>query len=104
MAGFSSGLDDASFLTTMGYCSAGRPFWTTREHPEAADLCCDLTAHIERMGDGTARLQSAKARLKKSNPVCPDSGPPTVLPPVPVELDWSDAEATTAALNAHEPN
>ena len=39
--GFSSGVDDAyyyavAFLTTTGYCSSGRLFWSAREAQEAA--------------------------------------------------------------------
>jgi hypothetical protein len=103
--GFSSGIDDdyyyaVSFLTTTGYCSAGRLFWSTREAPEAAGLCCDLAARLDALGSGTARLQAARARLRKTNPVCPGerNGSDALLPVS--ERSWSDEEATDDAAKA----
>jgi hypothetical protein len=106
--GFSSGVDDdyyyaVSVLTTTGYCSAGRMFWSPREVPEAAALCCDLAAQLDRLGPGTARLEAARARLRRTNPACPGRGGGDI--PVPQEeRSWSDVEATTSAAKDESPN
>jgi hypothetical protein len=98
-------VDDAyyyavAFLTTTGYCSSGRLFWTTREAHEAAGLCCDIASQMDRLGTGTARLQAAKARLRKTNPVCPgERGAPDIVVVAP-ERSWSDVEGTTEATKA----
>jgi hypothetical protein len=68
-ARFSHGIDDAyyyavSLLTTIGYCSTERPFWTDAAWPEATTRCCALAGHIEAQNARTPTIEAALQRLR----------------------------------------
>ncbi|HSI14514.1 MAG TPA: hypothetical protein VK961_20860 [Chthoniobacter sp.] len=74
-ARFSSGVDDAyyyavSLLTTIGYCSSERPFWTDATWPEANVRCCGLARHIESQKARTPTIEGALERIRSAVPDC----------------------------------
>jgi hypothetical protein len=74
-ARFSDGIDDAyyyavSLLTTIGYCSSERAFWTDASWPEANIRCCGLTRHIESQKAHTPTLEAALERIRSAAPDC----------------------------------
>ena len=74
-AGFSDGVDDAyyyavSLLTTIGYCSSERPFWTDARWPEANIRCCGLARHVESQKARTPTLEAALERIRSAVPYC----------------------------------
>ena len=74
-AGLSDGIDDAyyyaaSLLTTIGYCSTARPFWTDTSWPEAGARCCGLARHIEEQQARTPTIEAALERMRRAVPSC----------------------------------
>jgi hypothetical protein len=73
--GFSNGIDDAyyyavSLLTTIGYCSRERAFWTGANWPEANVRCCGLARHIEAQTARTPTIDAALERIRSAVPDC----------------------------------
>lgn len=79
-ARFSDGVDDAyyyavSLLTTIGYCSTERPFWTDASWPQATARCCSLAQHVEAQAARTPTFDATLERIRRAVPGCASAAP-----------------------------